>query len=209
MTTYTFPRRWGSIILLFLLLSCSNSDQGRSISSGPINSAKGQSIPSENSRDPASSENSSGSKGKATAPTEISSSSNSTAIGSNYPDTSTTSIEPGQPNSTPTPTIPPAPSTVAPRFLPFKCSVAARDYSGSTPKGGQAIEVLVEAQGSTTGGVWAEATSKNFRKRFGLKLETNGSGRTVIVAPDEYVVQVKIYAASTLEPSSLMCQTSN
>ena len=209
MATYTNPRRWGPIGLLFLLLSCGNSDQGRSISGEPVNSAFGQSITPGNSKNPSSSENSSGSKGKATAPTEISSGSNSTATGSDDSDTATTSVAPGQSNSTLTPTIPLAPSTVAPHFLPFKCSVAVRDYSGSTPKGGQSLEVLVQAQGSTTGGVWAEATSKNFRKRFGLKLDANESGRTVIVAPDEYVVQVKIYAASTLEPSSLMCQTSN
>ena len=88
------------------------------------------------------------------------------------------------------------------------CSVDVRDYLGSVPIGMQALEVTVRTDGATTGGVWVEATSKNFRKRISFKLDTKGTGRTVLVAPEGFGVKVRIYATSTFEPLSMMCSTS-
>jgi hypothetical protein len=191
--TQTTSRKWWPLVLLFVLLSCGNSNRGGSISRGPVDSAVGQPITSGNFGNPALSGDTSGSKSNATTPTGLPS-------GSKDAD---------QANTTFPPTIPSAPSTFAPRFLSFNCSVVVRDYVGSAPQNGQALEILVQTQGPTAGVVWAEATSKNFRKRVALKLDTKGVGRTVFVAPEEYAVQVKIFAASTFEPSSLMCQASN
>jgi hypothetical protein len=199
------PRKWWLFVLLFILLSCGNSSQEQSITPNPEEipavSLDGQSVSSENSESSGSSKEPNGPKENFPTPT-------SGAQGASASATSTTVVRPGQPNPSLLPIIPEAPSTIAPLYIPFKCSVVARDYSGSAPQGGQALEVMVKTEGPTSGGVWAEATSRDFRKRIALKLETDGTGRTVLVAPDEYDVQIKIYAASTFEPLSLMCSTS-
>jgi hypothetical protein len=205
MMIQTTPKKGWLFVLLFVLLSCGNSSQEQSITPNseviPAVSLNGQSVSSGNSKSSDSSKEPNGPKENFPAPS-------SGAQGAGTSATSTTVVRPDQLNTSLLPIIPEAPSTIAPLYISFKCSVVARDYSGSAPQGGQALEVLVSTKGPTSGGVWAEATSRKFRKRIALKLETDGTGRTVLVAPDGYNVQIKIYAASTFEPRSLMCSTS-
>lgn len=213
MMIQTTLRKLWPATLLFILLSCGNSSQKQSIPRGPevlpTLSPVGPSVSSRNAQNSGSAKDSSGSKENVPTPSyENLPTPSYGAQGASTSATSTTVVRPGQPNTSLLPIIPEAPTTIAPLYIPFKCSVVARDYPGSTPQGGQALEVLVQTEGPTSGGVWAEATSRNFRKRVTFKLEADGTGRTVLVAPDGYDVQIKIYAAPTFEPLSLMCSTS-
>ena len=101
------------------------------------------------------------------------------------------------------------PTTEPPRFSSFGCTVIARDFSNPAPTGSRALEILVQTNGPTSGGVWLETTSRDFRRRSAIALDTKGVGRTVQFVPDGNTAQVDVYASSTFEPSAMMCRTSN
>jgi hypothetical protein len=101
------------------------------------------------------------------------------------------------------------PTTALPRFLSFACTVTTRDIDNRAPTGSEALEIQVRTSGPTTGGVWLETTSQDFRRRSAIKLDAEGDGRTVHFVPVGATTEVNVFASYTYEPSSLMCRTSN
>ncbi|CAB4607174.1 unannotated protein [freshwater metagenome] len=205
---FSIKTLWPLVFITIVSCSSSRSPQSSSVAShnsSPI---------SHDTESKDASENSLSSGGSVDTKPSTSGSKSLTPLGSNNPTLTTVATNNGQSeqqrNASTTTLVSDTTSTTEPsRFLSFGCTVTARDLANPAPAGSKALEIQVRTSGPTTGGIWLETTSPNFRKRSSIKLDTSGDGRTVHFVPDGTTTEVLVYASYTFEPSSMMCRTSN